>query len=1212
MSNLVQDDFNYLAIHQISDHNKIIEHQIGSYNEFIRSLPSTIKHMFTQNKSVEYNEPFGDERIVKVKYGLRFDNIKIVKPQIVKQANSRPLYPNEAKNTNKTYKCRLNADICLYKQKFSKKDKKIVADEKRDTVIKDAYIGSIPIMVKSEMCNLFGLPEETLIEINEDPADLGGYFILHGSSKILYSRKNNIKNIPLYIRDSATESILCKLTSQLGDAHDQSKYMVLELYKNNLITVKFTLGKDLEFIAPFYILFHLFGITNDKQIFNTILPGYDSSQIKHITMLTMFREAMKGDYNKIKVSISNIHNFKVYEEFDTRDNRELCLTIARIINKNNKATYAKRYKFANINEEQETCQQINSQFDELVCPHIGKSYDHRIKKLKYIGLLIKKLFNIYLGDDLTDRNSLENTPVYNPNPGLTQTFVTVFNITIATRIMSNITTELLKNPDASLEKTATQNLDPAYLGNILSKALKAGNNPEIKVKNENVITNRINTVQKDYTNHGAEVSILRSITNNPNAMGGKHNEPLLRSRGVHATHSGGLCLLQSIEGEDTGKVTQMAITAEITGVISSSVLTELVEKDLEPISRMNEKDGNFYSQVFVNGKPLGSHHDTRILAQKYRLMRRQGLIDYKVSIEYKSLENGDLYLYTHVGRIISPKIIVYTKRTEKDAKYSSFPSYPHNYDSKKAPSDRSWILFTKEHAMGLRNKTITVYDLVREGVVEYISASEMKNIIVAENYDVFMKNRNNPIREYTHLDIPISNMSISMLCCTFGNHCQPVRAVYQTKFIKQSMAFATINYSKDFFSKVPLRYNVYKTLVQTIGHKVLKNYGVTSVRVLIMSANYNQEDSIIISQSFAEKEKFSSDYLNSVSVEIDKNQVFETPVPDKVQGIRSIDYSHLINGAPIPGTVIKPGMPLIGIVETVDGVKKDRSKYHTKTYEVIVTNVIQTYNEHSSRICRVGYKTIRPVEPGDKFAAQSGCKGVVSIIKPTEELPISKDGIIPDIIINPCSFPSRMVVNQLMEGQLGNICAASGTYADATMFKEYDEEKMDALSEKYGIDKNGLYEFYDGITGKKIRSKLCMIFNNYHRLNKMAEDNSAAVDKTTKDSRTQQPKKSVNKGGGTRYGYMEIDTLAAHGGGLVMQDALCRDSDGKTMYVCDTCHRVVPGNPKQSVFYCNSCKHTTFSKYMTTHNSQCMVNYSRSLGLDMAVVFDPPSFPIKK
>ena len=70
-------------------------------------------------------------------------------------------------------------------------------------------------------------------------------------------------------------------------------------------------------------------------------------------------------------------------------------------------------------------------------------------------------------------------------------------------------------------------------------------------------------------------------------------------------------------------------------------------------------------------------------------------------------------------------------------------------------------------------------------------------------------------------------------------------------------------------------------------------------------------------------------------------------------------------------------------------------------------------------------------------------------------MPFTKDGIVPDIIINPHAIPSRMTINQLIEVILGKSVASGGYLGDATAFQNNDIRDFTKVLSKYGYEKNG-------------------------------------------------------------------------------------------------------------------------------------------------------------
>jgi len=102
-------------------------------------------------------------------------------------------------------------------------------------------------------------------------------------------------------------------------------------------------------------------------------------------------------------------------------------------------------------------------------------------------------------------------------------------------------------------------------------------------------------------------------------------------------------------------------------------------------------------------------------------------------------------------------------------------------------------------------------------------------------------------------------------------------------------------------------------------------------------------------------------------------------------------------------------------------------------------------------------------------------KGTIGLVMGQEDMPFTKDGIVPDIILNPLAIPSRMTLNVLLETLLGKSCIMEGTFGDATPFTSNSTniaEKLCDRLEKHGFDKYGWETMYSGFTGEPIDAKI--------------------------------------------------------------------------------------------------------------------------------------------
>jgi intein/homing endonuclease len=112
-------------------------------------------------------------------------------------------------------------------------------------------------------------------------------------------------------------------------------------------------------------------------------------------------------------------------------------------------------------------------------------------------------------------------------------------------------------------------------------------------------------------------------------------------------------------------------------------------------------------------------------------------------------------------------------------------------------------------------------------------------------------------------------------------------------------------------------------------------------------------------------------------------------------------------------------------------------------------------------------------------------------------MPYTKDGIIPDIIMNPNAIPKRMTIAQLIECVFGKVGCISGTELDATPFRKVTVENITEIMEKMGYHGAGTEILYNGKTGEQIQAAIFMGPTFYYRLKHLVEDKQHCIDYNT-------------------------------------------------------------------------------------------------------------------
>jgi len=284
------------------------------------------------------------------------------------------------------------------------------------------------------------------------------------------------------------------------------------------------------------------------------------------------------------------------------------------------------------------------------------------------------------------------------------------------------------------------------------------------------------------------------------------------------------------------------------------------------------------------------------------------------------------------------------------------------------------------------------------------------------------------------------------------------------------------------------------------------------------------------------------------------------------------EYNHLDeHGIVREGTAVHDKMILIGMSSIVDaktGLRKDNSKGPKKGQLGIVDKTVITEGEEGQRIAKVRVREIRIPAIGDKMASRAGQKGTIGLVIPEADMPFTRDGIIPDIIVNPHAIPSRMTIGHLVECITGKACVSLGCFGDATAFNN-DGTKIGQFGRTLvnnGFHSSGNDILYNGMTGEQLETEIFFGPTYYMRLKHMVKDKINYRAKGPRTALTRQPVSGRANDGGLRIGEMERDSVISHGAANFLTESMMERGDKYYMAVCNKSGMVAIYNPTKNLF----------------------------------------------
>jgi len=586
------------------------------------------------------------------------------------------------------------------------------------------------------------------------------------------------------------------------------------------------------------------------------------------------------------------------------------------------------------------------------------------------------------------------------------------------------------------------------------------------------------------------------------------------------------------------------------------------------------------TDVFLDGRFIGSVENPTEFVNEIIEKRRRGIISPQVNVAYHP-HLDEVRILSDSGRIRRPLIVV------KNGK----------------------PLLTKEHIEKLKKGEIKWDDLVKEGIIEYLDAEEEENTLIALREDEVTE-------EHTHLELdPSVILGFSASFIPYPEFNRGDRVNYGAKMIGQSIGLFASNYLSRTDTKSNVLIYPQVPLVQTYFHRVI-NYekhpsGANVIIALACFDGYNMEDAIVINASSIQRGLFWSFMFRTYEAEQKRymggqEDIIGIPKPG-VRGYAGEDaYKHLPeDGIVNPETIVNSDEVLIGRIsplrflgtmdQFITGIENIRETSVRLRHgdKGIVDRVFITETVEGTKLVKVVVRDLKIPEIGDKFASRHGQKGVIGLIVPQEEMPFTEDGIVPDIIFNPHSIPSRMTIGQLLEILAGKVSAIKGEPIISPPFNPFSEKDIRSLLEQYGFKNDGREVMYDGRTGKRFEVEIFIGSCFYQKLDHLVSNKIHARSRGPVTLLTKQPTEGRSKEGGLRLGEMEKDCLIAHGAALALKERF--DSDKTAVPVCTNCGMVAINDNIKNKKYCPVCGDSKIVEVEMSYAFKLMLDELKSM-----------------
>ena len=1055
--------------------NILIDHHLNSFNYFMNNqLQSIVKEKEFNPIKIFNKDTWNDDlQLYMETYQIEFGKIYISKP-VLYDAPNKPMYPSEARLRKLTYGANLYIDI---HHKTVKIDPNTGIQENIPYPTLEKYpCGRMPIMVGSKYCVLSEQNNMTKMDMGEGIYDYGGYFIVKGSEKIIISQEKKCENKICCFKQKGAQSKYSE-NAEISCIHPDNPSAIStvwvkmkakeESYGGNVVRVRLRRMKQ---DIPLIIIFRALNFISDKSIVELVV--YNIGNENNNSLMDLLKASIE--------EAKPIQTQKIALEYISK----YITGIQSVKYKTNKCKL--KYTFDVLCNE--------------LFPHVGTS---PIKKAYFLGYMVNKLLQCHLGImSYDDRDSFLNKRVETSGELMAELFRAYFGKFVK-ELKTVCEKDMLAGRISELPQNLSKKLKPNSIENDIKYALGTGN---WGLKNQAKSRKGIAAVLQRLTYLGTLSNMRRIVA--PIDKNGKLTDP----RKLHCTQWGVICPFETPEGGSIGIVKNMALMCQITIPCSSEPIKACLD-EYGVVSLEGIKSSDIFDsvKVFVNGDWYGQSFEPKQLIDNLKSLRRNGIINPFISIAWY-IHYNEIQIWTDGGRLCRPLYIIQNNKLR----------ITNEFADNIVKNKLLWKDLIKNNIVNSGNGNENA-EFDDNAVMEYVDVNESDTLMICMSKDNLLENKkeNYSYFNYTHCEIHPS-MMLGVLACNipFPEHNQAPRNLYQGAMGKQAMGIYSTAFASRMDTMAHILHYPQKPMVNTETSKYVHSDDLPSGQMPIVAiacyTGYNQEDSLIFNQSAIDRGLFKSSFFRTYMDEEKKNSATledeKFCKPQKYYQNGKVftekmsfgSYDKLdTNGFVKENSYVDGNDIIIGKVtmlkEAIEGEPKarDLSTSLRSNESGIVDKVYKNSNGDGYNFVKVRVRSDRIPEVGDKFASRHGQKGTIGLTYAQEDMPFTKDGIVPDIIMNPNAIPKRMTIAQLIECVFGKVGSISGTELDATPFRKVTVENITEVMEKLGYHGAGTEILYNGKTGEQMTAAIFMGPTFYYRLKHLVEDKQHCIDYDT-------------------------------------------------------------------------------------------------------------------